>query len=107
MIKKCACALLLFGAATSLTSGQSFPFGRKLVSATCPPSCYDCPDDYCPKPLPCPRPNRGGCLCDDYCPKPMPVISCFPRGCVDDYCPKPFPCCLPPSLRPWYTCGSP
>jgi hypothetical protein len=63
-----------------------------------------CPDDYCPKPLPC-VPCLSCCrTCDDYCRKPMPCVPCLPccRTC-DDYCRKPLPClCWP--CNPGYKC---
>jgi len=63
-----------------------------------------CPDDYCPKPLPCAPPVscRGP---NDYCPKPLPTTC--PAKCFgpDDYCPKKCPIFLPPCYPPWYTCG--
>ena len=57
--------------------------------------CCTCPDDYCPKPLPCVPCAPRGC-CDDYCAKPLPCVPCALRGCCDDYCPKPcaFTCRL-------------
>ena len=68
--------------------------------------CCTCPDDYCPKPLPCVPCAPRGC-CDDYCAKPLPCVPCALRGCCDDYCPK--PCCiyLPPCWPAWYSCGAP
>jgi hypothetical protein len=95
--------LVLLGTAKAIEA-EPLIFGRALTSATCPPACYNCPDDYCQKPLPCVRPVCGS-LPDDYCPKPLPCVPCPVRGCGDDYCAKPFPSCLPPSIRPWYTCG--
>ena len=46
-----------------------------------------CPDDYCPKTLPCVPPNA--------------------KGCVDDYCPTKCPLFLGGLCEPWYTCGPP
>jgi hypothetical protein len=68
--------------------------------------CCTCPDDYCPKPLPCVPCAPRGCS-NDYCPKPLPCVPCAPRGCCNDYCPK--PCCiyLPPCWPAWYSCGAP
>jgi hypothetical protein len=65
-----------------------------------------CPDDYCPKPLPClPCPQRS-CCPDNYCRKPLPCVPC-PKTCwrPDDYCRKPMPrlCWLPPPVK--YSCG--
>jgi hypothetical protein len=65
-----------------------------------------CPDDYCPKKLPCVPCTPRGCV-DDYCPKKLPCVPCNPRGCVDDYCPKTCPIWLGPLCQPWYTCGPP
>lgn len=67
--------------------------------------CPACPDDYCPKKLPCcPYPVRG-CGADDYCPKNLP-ITCFLKYCgPDDYCPKLCPPLPLPGYPPWYTCG--
>jgi hypothetical protein len=68
--------------------------------------CCTCPNDYCPKPLPCvPCAPLGKCDC--YCPKPLPCPPCPLRYCgPNDYCPK--PCCLylPPCWPAWYSCGS-
>lgn len=53
-----------------------------------------CPDNYCPKPMPCVQ--KPNCFqCDTYCPKPMPCVqqpNCFE---CDRYCRKPIPllCC--------------
>jgi hypothetical protein len=72
----------------------------------CPRCCCTCPDDYCPKPLPCVPCAACGCCPDDYCPKPLPCVFCMPGCCwPDDYCPKPFVFCLPPCYPSWYTCG--
>ena len=49
--------------------------------------CCWCPDDYCPKTLPCVPPNA--------------------KGCVDDYCPRCCPLFLGRLCEPWYTCGAP
>ena len=49
--------------------------------------CCWCPDDYCPKTLPCVPPN--------------------PKGCVDDYCPRCCPLFLGSLCEPWYTCSPP
>src|SRR3990172_4664755 len=53
-------------------------------------SCCVCPDDYCPKPLPCvPCAPLGKCDC--YCPKPLPCPPCPLRYCApNDYRPKPY-----------------
>jgi len=68
--------------------------------------CCICPDDYCPKPLPCvPCAPLGRCDC--YAPKPLPCPPCALRYCApDDYCPK--PCCvyLPACYPAWYICGA-
>ena len=64
-----------------------------------------CPDDYCPKPLPCVGPNAKGCV-DDYCPKALPCVPPNPKGCVDDYCPKTCPIWLGKLCEPWYRCGA-
>ncbi len=66
-----------------------------------------CPDDYCPKPLPC-VPWARCCCPDDYCCKPYPylfspALSC----CGDDYCCKPFPHLCWPRLPVHYSCGPP
>lgn len=66
-------------------------------------SCCFCPDDYCPKLLPCVPPNPKGCV-DDYCQKPQPCVPRNPTGCVDDYCPKTCPLFLGNLCEPWYTC---
>ena len=52
--------------------------------------CPKCPDDYCPKPLPCATPWRY-CGPDDYCPKPLPCATPWRYCAPDDYCPKPPP----------------
>ena len=49
--------------------------------------CCWCPDDYCPKTLPCVPPNA--------------------KGCVDDYCPRCCPLFLGSLCEPWYTCSPP
>ena len=49
--------------------------------------CCWCPDDYCPKTLPCVPPNA--------------------KGCVDDYCPRNCPLFLGRLCEPWYSCGPP
>jgi hypothetical protein len=99
------CAAALFFAATAASiRAEPLLFSRALTSSTCPPACYNCPDDYCQKPLPCVRRVCGGGP-NDYCPKPLPFVPCPVKGCGEDYCAKPFPSCLPPSIRPWYSCG--
>ena len=65
-----------------------------------------CPDDYCPKKLPCVPPNARGCV-DDYCPKTLPCVPPNPKGCVDDYCPRCCPLFLGSLCEPWYTCSPP
>jgi hypothetical protein len=65
-----------------------------------------CPDDYCPKPLPCVRPGPCGCV-DDYCFKKLPWVPPNAKGCADDYCPKTCPILLGSNCEPWYTCGPP
>jgi hypothetical protein len=65
-----------------------------------------CPDDYCPKPLPCVIPTATGFV-DDYCPKTLPCVPSTPKGCVDDYCPKTCPIILESNCQPWYICGPP
>jgi hypothetical protein len=65
-----------------------------------------CPDDYCPKTLPCVPPNAKGCV-DDYCQKALPCVPPNAKGCVDDYCPKKCPLFLGGLCEPWYTCGPP
>jgi hypothetical protein len=65
-----------------------------------------CPDDYCPKALPCVRAAARGCV-DDYCPKNLPCVLPNAKGCVDDYCPKTCPILLGSNREPWYTCGPP
>ena len=68
--------------------------------------CCTCPDDYCPKPLPCvPCVLLGKCDC--YCRKPMPCPPCPLGYCgPNDYCPKPYSICLPLCSPAWYTCGA-
>lgn len=61
--------------------------------------CCWCPDDYCPKSLPCVPCNLKGCV-DDYCPKSLPCAACNAKGCVDDYWPKTCPIFL------WKPCSS-
>jgi hypothetical protein len=63
-----------------------------------------CPDDYCPKTLPCVPPTARGCV-DDYCPKALPWVPPNARGCVDDYCPRPCPLWLGKWCESWYRCG--
>ena len=75
-----------------------------------PPCCGGlmlcCPDDYCPKPLPCVPSPLLSCCPSDYCLKPLPwlrapTLSC----CGGDYCPKPLPglCWLRSPVS--YSCG--
>ena len=81
--------------------------GGESVAPTCEArSCCVCPDDYCPKPLPCvPCAPRG--KCDNYCRKPLPCAPCVGGYCgPDDYCPKPCNFYLPPCWPAWYTCGA-
>ncbi|MBL8829391.1 MAG: hypothetical protein JNM18_20575 [Planctomycetaceae bacterium] len=65
--------------------------------ANCAKDC--CPDNYCPKPLPCVRVPL--CYqCDDYCPKPLPCVqkpNCFE---CDRYCRKPIPLLCCPNCTP-------
>ena len=98
-------AILMITGAAATAHAEPLLFSGRLTSATCPPSCYNCPDDYCRKPQPCIRPMCGCFLGDDYCRKPVPCAACPVKGCGDDYCSKPFPRCLPPSLSPWNSCG--
>jgi hypothetical protein len=68
-----------------------------------------CCDDYCPKPLPCPR--SAGCFeCPDYCPKGPPCPRCMCDFTCDDYCPKPVPKVRCPGVNlecwPWRSCSS-
>ncbi|HZZ28076.1 MAG TPA: hypothetical protein VFE46_08745 [Pirellulales bacterium] len=69
--------------------------------------CLICPNDYCPKPTPCP-PCSVCCFGpNDYCCKPLP---CTPPYCgfgCDDYCCKPPPEISPCYTPPGSTCGSP
>src|SRR5262249_24043866 len=65
-----------------------------------------CPDDYCPKSLPCVPPNSKGYYYD-YCAKPLPCVPPNPKGCYDDYCPKTCPIFLGRLCEPWYSCGPP
>ncbi len=103
--KYCWVILALIGTATLIRAETPF-LGRLFsTTVTCPPACYNCPDDYCHKPLPCAPPSSHCGLPDDYCHKPLPYVPCPVKGCGDDYCGKPFPKCLPPSIEPWYTCG--
>lgn len=64
-----------------------------------------CPDDFCPKSVPC-IPSLRSCFgCDDYCSKPAPTL-CWPRThfCPDDFCRKELPyLCWPAS--PWMRCS--
>lgn len=90
--------LLLF--ALSVTPAMSAePYRARLWSGhscgnfwNCAKDC--CPDNYCPKPVPCVKSPL--CFqCDTYCPKPLPCVqspNCFE---CDRYCRKPFPiiCC--------------
>jgi hypothetical protein len=68
--------------------------------------CCWCPNDYCPKTLPCVPPNAKGCV-NDYCPKSLPCVPPNPKGCVDDYCRKTCPLTLGKVCEPWYICGAP
>jgi hypothetical protein len=99
--------LALIGTATLIRAEQPSLLARLFnTTVTCPPACYNCPDDYCKKQLPCaPACTRCG-LPDDYCKKPLPCVPCPVKGCGDDYCGKSFPWCLPPSIEPWYSCGA-
>src|SRR5262245_23643457 len=85
---------LMFGpalarAAEPPLAGKWFTwFGRPLdLWKGC--TCW-CPDDYCPKTLPCVSCTPKGCV-DDYCPKTLPCVPPCAGGCVDDYCPKNCP----------------
>ncbi len=80
--------------ASSLTAGEPVRYSPFTWSW---PNCVGkfCPDDFCPKPLPCARGVK--CFqCPDYCAKPLP---CFLPGktsyVCDDYCRKSLPptCC--------------
>ncbi len=45
------------------------------------------------------------CCPDDYCPKKLPCVPCPLKYCGrDDYCPKACPIYPPPCPPPWYTC---
>jgi hypothetical protein len=63
-----------------------------------------CPDDYCPKALPCVPRNLCGCI-DDYCPKTLPCVPSNLPGCTDDYWRKKCPLYLGALCEPWYHCG--
>jgi hypothetical protein len=104
-LKQCLAGSLLLG--TLITTGcmtsqgtsdsiRSIDFGLRprgvrgqgdCGSEVCP-RC-NCPDDYCPKPMPCVACGHATVGCDDYCAKPAP---CPPadRDTVwcDDYCEK-------------------
>ena len=93
--------LLIVASARLAAAAESGP-----ISTCCEArSCCTCPDNYCPKPLPCvPCAPLGQCDC--YCPKPMPCTSPLRYCGPNDYCPK--PCCLylPPCWPAWYSCGA-
>ena len=65
------------------------------------PGC--CPDDYCPKPLPCAAHNWCG-TCDDYCKKPLPCAGHNWCGTCDDYNKKCGPISMTQCLPPWFKC---
>jgi hypothetical protein len=67
--------------------------------------CLCCPNDYCPKPIPCISPF---CCCgpDDYCTKPLPCVRPFCCSQCDDYCAKPCPTISQCYTPPGSTCGS-
>jgi hypothetical protein len=97
-------AILLLAGAVPTSHAEPLLPGRGMTCSTCTPA-FTCPDDYSPKPLPCVRPTHG-CLPDDYCAKTMPRVPCATKACgADDYSRKPFSFCVPPSFRPWYSCG--
>ncbi len=100
------CGALLLAISAPASHADPLLFGRGLFSPSCAPACNTCPDDYVSKALPC-VPARTACgTADDYCRKPFPCVRCTVNGTgADDYCAKPLPRCLPPSTRPWYSCG--
>jgi hypothetical protein len=69
--------------------------------------CLCCPNDYCPKPMPCAPCPVCCCGPNDFCGKPLPCVSPYCCCLCDDYCCKPapyiYPCYTPPGL----TCGKP
>ncbi len=73
---KCCLAIAGFFALGTAVHAEPWLFSRNLVSSTCPPSTYNCPDDYCAKPLPCVFRICYGCLPNDYCQKPLPCVPC-------------------------------
>ncbi|MHB1036187.1 MAG: hypothetical protein ACYC35_15960 [Pirellulales bacterium] len=82
--------------------------GAELRCTRCAAIPCWCPDDYCPKPLPCVPCLKRSCLPDDYCPKPLPCVPCRAAStCVDDYCPKPLPVLCWPLSRQFLRCPPP
>jgi hypothetical protein len=87
-----------------LFDGCAWSFPRLCDLGRLPKCC--CPDDYCPKKLPCCPPCTRGCI-DDYCCKKLPCVSPNPRGCVDDYCRKTCPIIVGSNCEARFTCGPP
>jgi hypothetical protein len=92
-----------------LTISDRGPLAQEIGAQRCCAKCAAgpcwCPDDYCPKPLPCPPCKDCNCCCDDYCPKPMPCPPCKDCNCCcDDYCPKPAPNLCIPLRRDFLKC---
>jgi hypothetical protein len=86
-------ALLWFGSDLLAAEPCASTVRASLRCTRCAYLPCGCPDDYCPKPLPCVPCLKLGGVADDYCPKPWPCIPCWrPCGVADDYCTKPLPC---------------
>ncbi|MFL5340396.1 MAG: hypothetical protein ACJ8F7_09615 [Gemmataceae bacterium] len=98
-----AIALAVIVAGHAAAGDPAWPWWCVLYPAHRP--CPSCPDDYCPKPLPCVRGTPPGCA-DDYGLKPLPCVRGVSCLGANDYCPKrpvAVPCCYPP----WYKCVPP
>lgn len=64
-----------------------------------------CPDDYCPKPIPCIECFRAKCCPNDFCGKPFPYVRCFQERCFPDcYACKPCPDLCRPIAADHYQC---
>lgn len=63
-----------------------------------------CPDDHCPKPLPCVC-DVPACCPDTFCRKPCLVLPCPTKArCPDDYCRKSIPKTCSSPYSHWYKC---
>jgi hypothetical protein len=104
----CVTACLVVASVVSQVRADDPPGGWRLWPGhhSLHPPCMMCPDDYCPKPMPCSAPFKY-CGPDDYCCKTMPCVAPFKYCGPNDYCCKPLPPILPLCPTPLYTCGPP